>query len=487
MVAPSLLALIAVLLAFPLLVVLLGEINLRLKRQGKDYTQSITVIRNVLLPLIAIYFLVTAIADIDPNSTLSKLFLTGSVIIGLIALMGIINGVIYERDAGSQFPKLFLDLGRILVIGFGIAMTLSLVWNYDLENLITALGVSSLVLGLALQEPLGNLFNGITLINERPFKVGDFIEVDGHAGKVVEVNWRAVRLLTRERDLIVLPHMKVSQSAIMNHSQPEEQWAQKIMMGFSYDHPPNKVKRVMMDVCMATPGVLREPEPEVKTDEFADSAVIYEIEYYIANYGVHEEIKDDFMTRVWYAAKRHGLNIPFPQMNLHQEPQRKKEERDAAMDQAHLAYAISMLDVPDEADYLQGAEGVDVLNYGEGETLLDQSIGNPGLFLLVSGEVRLQTRDANRETKVISELHRGDFITQVILAGSRTNAVTALATEDSEVVYLPEAIIRSLVNRYPKLAISIEETMATRRKQLRKVLEETRPGYQPGPVAHFGR
>lgn len=466
--------LIGTLLAFPILVVILGELNLRLRRQGKNYTQSITVIRNILLPLVAIYFLVTTIAEIDPESTLSKIFLTVSVIIGLVALMGIINGIIYERDAGSQFPKLFLDLGRILVIGIGVAMTLSLVWNYDLENLITALGVSSLVLGLALQEPLGNLFNGITLINERPFKVGDFIEVDGHAGKVVEVNWRAVRLLTRERDLIVLPHMKVSQSAIMNHSSPEEQWAQKIMMGFSYDHPPNKVKRVMMDVCLATPGVLRHPEPEVKTDEFADSAVVYEIEYYIANYGLHEEIKDDFMTRVWYAARRHGLEIPYPQMNLHQEPQRKKEARDAALDRKHLDYAISMLGVPEEAEYLYESEGIEVLSYGEGETLLDQSVSNPDLYLLLSGEVRLQTRDANQETKIISELHRGDFITQILLAGSRTNMITARATEDSEVVYLPEAIVRRLVNRYPKLAISIEETMATRRKQLRKVLDENR-------------
>lgn len=188
------------------------------------------------------------------------------------------------------------------------------------------------------------------------------------------------------------------------------------------------------------------------------------------------------MTRVWYAARRHGLEIPFPQMNLHQEPQRKKEQRDAALDRGHLNYAISMLGVPDEAEYIHESEAIEVLSYGEGETLLDQSVGNPGLFLLLSGEVRLQSRDANQETKIISELHRGDFITQIILAGSRTNSITARATEDSEVVYLPEAVIRRLVNRYPKLAISIEETMVTRRKQLRKILDENRPALRSAPL-----
>ena len=465
----NILLLVGVLLLFPLSVVLLGEVILRLRSQGRQYASSVEIFRNVLLPLTAIYLLVTGIGGYDYGSVVSRVVLTAIIILGLVALMGVINGVLFERDAGSKVPKLFLDLGRILVVAFGVALTLSFVWGYNLSNLITALGVSSIVLGLALQEPLGNLFNGITLINERPFQVGDFIEVDGHAGRVVEVNWRAVRLLTRERDLIVLPHMKVSQSAIMNHSQPEERWAQKIMLGFSYDCPPNFVKRVMLEVCAAVPEIMVTPEPEVKVDDFADSAVIYEIEYYIANYGLHEDVKNDFMTRVWYAAKRNGIEIPFPQINLHREPQREKAA--AAQDRKHeyLDYTIRMLGIPEDVEHLHDSPEVITQSFGEGEPVLDQGQEETGMYFLINGEVILQTQTPAGSIKQIAELHRGDFLTQLMLPGSRRNVVSAIATEDTEVVYFPEHVVRRLVNRYPKLAIQTEDIMATRRKQLYKV------------------
>ena len=465
----EILYLVGVLLLFPLAVVLLGEVILRLRLDGRQYASSVSVFRNILLPLGAVYLLVTTIGGYDHQSTLSRIVLTAVIIVGLIALMGIINGVLFEKEAGHKVPKLFLDLGRILVVALGVAFTISFVWDKDLSSLITALGVSSIVLGLALQEPLGNLFNGITLINERPFQVGDYIEVDGHAGQVVEVNWRAVRLLTRERDLIVLPHMKVSQSAIMNHSRPELHWAQKIMIGFSYDHPPNLVKRVILDVCAAMPEVLDHPEAEVKVDEFADSAVVYEIEYYISSYGRHEEVKDDFMTRVWYAAKRNNIGIPFPQINLHREPQREKAAAVQDLRDKHLDYAIRTLGIPEDVEHLHDNPAVDVRSFGEGEPILHQNRNDTGLYFLVRGHVVLRTRTPDGQDKQIADLNRGDILTQLMLPGSRNNVVSAVAEEDSQVVYLPEHILRRLVNRYPKLAIQTEDILATRRKQLYKV------------------
>ena len=461
--------LILLALLFPLLVVVTGEIAGRLQRKGHGYASSVQLIRNVVLPLAVVYLLLTQLGGVSSDSLVGKLFATFSVIIGLVAVMGVINGVLFEQDRGSRFPKLFLDLGRILVIALGVAVTVSQVWGYDLNNLITALGVSSIVLGLALQDTLGNLFSGITLINERPFQVGDYVEIDGHEGMVVEVNWRAVRLLTRERDLIVLPHLTVSQTAILNHSRPELHWAEKIELGFGYDHPPNEVKRVIMEVMRSTPGILKTPLPEVKTWNFADSAIVFEVEYYIRSFGEREEIKDDFMSRVWYAARRNGIGIPFPQVNLHREPQREKARDEEKTLERHLDYAIKLLDITDEAQRVRNPRNVQLLSYGEGETLLDRGHSDHGLFLLVNGEVIIQGQDPEGQTKSLAELHRGDLVTEIIPVGQRKNAVTVLATEDTEVLYFSEKTLRRLVNRYPKLAGTIEEMLVSRRRQLGKI------------------
>ena len=463
--------LLVIVLLFPVLVIGLGELSSRLARRGYDYANSVSLLRNVVLPLTAIYFIVVYVAELPQDSLVIKLFITAGVILGLVALLGIFNGVLFEGRAARQVPKLFLDLGRILVIAIGIAVVLSLVWGYDLNNLITALGVSSIVLGLALQDTLGNLFNGITLINERPFQVGDFVEVEDHAGEVVEVNWRAVRLLTRERDLIVLPHIKVAQSAIINHSQPEQAWAQKLELGFSYDDPPNKVKRVMMEVMLATPEILHDPPPEAKVDAYADSAINYEVEYYISSFGKREEIKDDFMSRMWYAARREGLNIPFPQLTIHRNTgeAKQREERQYHDD---LNYALEMLQIEPERDFLLGHPGVGQRYFGEGEVIVRRGRRSPGLYFLLDGEVRMTTIDFEEDTVEMALLHRGDLFTEVIDRQRRRNGVSVTVVEDSCLLYLDEAVLRSLVNRYPRLAIRLEENQETRRQQIAKLSQQ---------------
>ncbi len=106
----------------------------------------------------------------------------------------------------SRAPKLFQDLIRLLLVAIGAAIVLSVVWRQDLGGLIAALGVGSIVLGLALQETLGNLMAGIALFFEKPFSAGDWISVGGKSGQVVQITWRSVHLRTAERNLLVLPN-----------------------------------------------------------------------------------------------------------------------------------------------------------------------------------------------------------------------------------------------------------------------------------------
>ena len=480
----SLTTVVGLLLLFPVLVILLGEIALRLRRRGRAYASSVTLLRNVVLPLAVVHILLLTVGGVALDSLVSKLLVTFGVLLTLVAIIGILNGVLFERDAGAgaQVPKLFLDLGRIFVVSIGLAIVLSLVWDVNLGDMAAALGVSSIVIGLALQDTLGNLFNGITLINERPFTVGDFIEVDGYTGRVVEVNWRAIRLLTRERDLIVLPHIKVAQTAVINHSKPERHWAQKLLLGFDYSNPPNLVKKVLYEAAVATHNVLTDPAVEIKVEEFADSAVIYEVEYYIADYGMHEDVRDDYMTRVWYAARRHGLSIPFPQLNIPREPQQQLAREEQASLTAEVRYLARMLDVQAEEEQLlklaQSMLGgapehrrttVQHQDYGLGEIIINQGLSFPGLYFLLSGEARMTTRDFEGDEVELALLHRGDFFTEVFVRGSRTNAVSVRATEDTEVLYLGEGTIRRLVNRYPALANTIEDGLKTRRRQLDKL------------------
>ena len=459
--------LLVILLGFPVAVLALSEWLARARRGGAPYAGAVALLRNVALPLLALYILATQLADVESGSTELKLLVSLTAVIALIAVLGIINGLFFAggTTAVANVPKLFLDLARVILVAIGIAIVLSEVWEANLGELVTALGVSSIVIGLALQDTLGNLFSGITLLYEKPFSEGDYIVVGEVAGRVVEVNWRAVRLETREHDLIVLPHFMVAQSAIVNRSRPVKPWAQKLIIGFSYDDAPNRVKDVLFEVLAETPGVLLHPEPEVKTDNYNDSSIDYEVEYFIESYRVHEEVKDAFMTRVWYAAERNGLTIPFPIRTLINREPRSQESREASV-RGRLADAARMLSPRAEPPLELPASATRYAHFGVGEQVIPYGKRASGLYLVLAGEADLTTVDADGDRVAVVRLARGDFFTEIVSPGTRHGLIEVTATTDLELLHIAERHLRVLANRDAALAARLDEVSAARRQQV---------------------
>jgi len=147
----------------------------------------------------------------------------------------LINVILFEgAEEGSwqsNVPKLFLDLSRTFLVLVGTAIVLSTVWNADLGGLLTALGVGSLVIGLALQDSLGNVFSGLTLLFEQPVSIGDWIEIGGIEGKVVEITWRSVHVMTLERDLVIVPNSELAGASLKNYNRPDS-----VHLGIVCDH-----------------------------------------------------------------------------------------------------------------------------------------------------------------------------------------------------------------------------------------------------------
>ena len=460
--------LVLILIAFPLSVLFLGELAIRARRAGLEYAGSLSLLRNVALPLLALYFLATRLSDFPADSLELRVLVTLTALVTLVAVLGVVNGVLFSGGATSvtKVPKLFLDLGRVILIGIGIAVILSTVWGANLGELATALGVSSIVIGLALQDTLGNLFSGITLLYEQPFSEGDFIKVDDFEGRVIEVNWRAVRLKTREDDLIVLPHTMVAQSALVNRSRPIVEYTQQIELGFSYHDAPNRVKAMLREVVRDTPGILEWPAPEFKTLGFAASSVTYEVEYAVANYGVREEIADDFTTRIWYAAKRHGITFPFPTRTIYSEDVARGNERRHRAATYELERAADLLSSGTDHRIELDPEHADLSSYGRGEVVLAMRQRDPGLYIVLEGELSLYATEADGDRAEIAHLRAGDLFTEIVMPGRRENVIEAVCTHDCKLIRLTESTLRRLVNRNEALARRIEGVNGARRKQV---------------------
>jgi small-conductance mechanosensitive channel len=466
---------IGLMIGIPLSILLLNEAINLLNRRHSSIIPPINQIKNVVLPMFAFSFLIRFVYQNETSNYLLKILDTISWMFLINSVLSITNIVLFETATSgswrSKVPKLFLDLFRVILILVGGAIILSSVWGADLSNLATALGLGSFVLGLALQDTLGNLFSGIALFYEKPFNIGDNIKIGEHSGKIIELNWRAVRIITPQQEMIVVPHLLIGKDAIINYSQPTSYYIHKLNISFSYNDPPNKVKKVLHNCCLDVKNILKNPEPHVKTTKYADSAVEYEIEFAIAEYNDYESTSDNLMTSIWYAVKRHSLSMPFPQRVVYNGDQQLAEMQKNTPSLASILADLPSIIPIDKSKVGDLADGIALQYYGIGETILVENEINDCLYIVIEGKVEQFARHINGDVVPISKLNRGDFFGENALLGAKPNPVTVRALTDLQVLVIYPEEVTELLQKNAQLAIQLDEVLETRQNLRSRLLQ----------------
>jgi small-conductance mechanosensitive channel len=225
-------------------------------------------------------------------------------------------------------PALLRAMGVVVIGSVGMFVLLS--WSFpglSFTPVFVTSGVVSIVLGLALQEALGNLMAGIVMSVERPFKIGDWIQLGTTEGEAVEQTWRATVVRTRAGDHLLIPNNLAVREIMVNYDRPTSEHLVKIQVGVAYDTPCGVAVESLLDAAAKVAEVLRTPAPSVFLKDFLDSSILYELRVWIDNYGSLHAIESDVRKQIWYSFKRYGVTIPFPQrdVNIHRQMDRPLE------------------------------------------------------------------------------------------------------------------------------------------------------------------
>jgi small-conductance mechanosensitive channel len=457
---------------FPLISIILGELIDRLKRRGHGFADTVRWGRNLILPIFILLLFLQHVLALSPSTRIFKIVETILWICIIHGALSLLNVILFEQAEAdtwrSRVPKLLVDLARLFLILLGTAFVLATVWNADLAGLVTALGVSSIVIGLALQDTLGSVMSGIALLFERPFSVGDWLEVNGVVGQVIDINWRAVRLLTLEREMVVIPHKLISSEMIRNFTQPTPIHAERIKIGFSYNDPPNLARQVLKSTALETKGILLDPEPNVFTLGYDDSSVTYEVKFFIRDYGDIENIRERFMTRVWYAAKRNNLSIPFPIRTLYHFHGPSTQQKGISKKFAESLQAMpSYVPLNKEQESMQApSTGISLQHFAAGEKVVRQGHAGDALYIIVSGQAVLTTLDASRQESEVLWLRSGEFFGEMALFSGEPSTVTIMAVNDLEVMKISGQVVNQMIDRQPSFAREIGQVLEMRRRAI---------------------
>ena len=247
----------------------------------------------------------------------------GVVIIGSFALIGMrlasgtINRFSARNQAGTPATSLVSRLVNIVIGTIGLFLILQNL-SIEITPLITALGIGGLAVALALQDTLGNLFAGISIIVAGQIRTNDYVRLgSGEAGFVTDVKARNTTIQTfPHRNLVVIPNAVLASGIVTNYSLPERSLWIEVPVGVAYDSDLEHVERVAVEVSRQTlEAVERKPpatEPMVRYREFGDSSINFDVLLPISRFRQQFAIQHEFIKRLHARFNQEGIEIPFP-------------------------------------------------------------------------------------------------------------------------------------------------------------------------------
>src|SRR5712691_4543932 len=218
--------------------------------------------------------------------------------IGLVATTGLVIFDLVLARLGVNVPAILRDFLQVAV-AIAVAVGFLRLAGLDLFSLVTTSAVLTAIVGLALQSTIANVFGGLGLQLDRTLGHGEWIGVGNRVGRILEIGWRSTRIVTKDGDTVFVPNSELVSGEVLNFSRPTGAHRMTVRIGFHYRHPPSDVARVLLAAVRGAPGVLDQPPAECGSRDFGESAIVYELRYWIADFARDTVIDEEVRSRLW--------------------------------------------------------------------------------------------------------------------------------------------------------------------------------------------
>ena len=381
-------------------------------------------------------------------------------------LVGLLRHYFFDqlqrRGAGVQVPKFLGEFVSIAIIVATLLFVLQFFYKIQVPGLLAGAGILGIVLGLALQDTLGNIFSGFAIYFGGQFKAGDWLLVEGHHAQIVEINWRSTRLRTTDDICLDIPNSGITKQTVINYNYPTNIHGIRLDIGLEYDAPPTLVKKVLIEAALDCPLVQRHPVPDVHLTEFGNFSVTYQLRFWLDDHVNYNPANSQIRTNLWYALRRHNIKIPYPiqQEIWMDKPVPHSEDRDLirhSIQKAVFAPALS----PAQLDEIVG--NAKIVRFGEGESLIRQDAEAAGpMYVIVSGRAEVWVESNGQRTSV-AVLGPDACIGEISVLTGEKRTATILALEDCLAVEVDKETLAPIIGASPELLESLSELLAQRR------------------------
>jgi small-conductance mechanosensitive channel/CRP-like cAMP-binding protein len=393
------------------------------------------------------------LGDVALLAAIARLVL---VLASVNALVALVANKWRDDRPNDRFPGIVQDAAVIaLFMAIGTVLLR--------EQLLTTSAVGAVVLGFALQDTLGNLFAGLAIQIEKPFRVGHWVQVGEREGQVHEITWRATKLRTKAGQFLIVPNSVIAKDPVLNFSEPTLPTRVEVEVGASYTTPPNDVKRAIHEAIGNAPLAMRTPEPQVVIKAFGASAIDYLALFWVEDYATDRLARDQVRTNIWYTFRRDHIEIPWPiqiQYERDEEPVRTDAHVTAAAERLGTVDLFAT-ETPEARQRLATAAKHHL--FAAGEAMVRQDAEGDSMFVLMSGRARVTLEPSGQEVAV---LPGGAFFGEMSMLTGERRTATVRALDDTQALEISAADFRELALANPALLDHISGIVTARRTGL---------------------
>jgi small-conductance mechanosensitive channel/CRP-like cAMP-binding protein len=432
--------------------------------------KRITVPLTISVLLLLVYGAVQSFSPVRLGQSVAKYALAVLLLglsVGLARTISfVLFDVVFQRRKGREAPALLRVLLSIVLYSIFLMLIYKLVLDEKGGGfeLIATSTVVSVIIGLALQDTLGNFFAGLSIHIEQPFHILDAIRIGDMIGRVEAVSWRTTTIRTNNNTTVIFPNSRVARDPLEVYRFNNLN-RRVLHVPAPYRVAPQRVIALIRETVASIPNVASEKTPIVRIGDFADSSIIYEVLYWTKDYMWVPDIDAQIRQHVWYIYRRGEIDIPFPVRHVLLEQQEPVVSHQEA-DYDKVVESVEIF-APLSAEEKQTVARSAVRSvFAPGELILRR--GDPGdsMFVIYRGnvEVRLPSRDGNAQQ--VAELKPGSFFGEMALLTGEPRNADVITVSEVETLEIRKGVVQQLLENNAELAEALSRTIAARQVRL---------------------
>lgn len=377
------------------------------------------------------------------------------------------QGVVAPR-LGGRVPRLLKDVVAAIIFLIAVSGILGVVFELDVTGLWATSGVITLVIGLALQSMIADVFSGIALNVDRPFWLGDWVRVhhrgrETFIGEVVETNWRSTRLRTIDGLMVVVPNNLIATTVVANLTNPLERSRFSLYYCLDFGVPTGRALRILEAGVLSAAGVLKQPAPKVRVNKATRYGVEYEVRYWLVP---RETSPSKGRHNVGTAVLAHlhsaGLTLAYEKHDVFT-AEMPARQLDVSADRCEIINRVELFESLAEAELQQLCASLARKQLPRGTDVVVAGDSGDSMYILVEGLLEVFAVMADGDELQVGRITPGEFFGEMSLLTGEPRSATVRAATEVVLFEVRESNLRPLLTARPELADQITRKVAERR------------------------